>query len=155
MSGISPTAPSNLSSVGASLQATGSAPVATPPAAASPTSGKISPYEAAYQNLNQYDTQELLYASFLSPQDSLANGNAVLQQAATLLGSPGHPGTLATSAPSTPPASAPTSTSTGSGSLENLPSVSSILAASDQAAQTTLAAYANAPAGSSILDVQA
>jgi hypothetical protein len=35
------------------------------------------------------------------------------------------------------------------------PSVSSILSASDAAAQSTLASYGNAPAGSSIIDYQA
>ncbi len=152
-----------LSSVGASLQATGSAPNAVPTATA-PASKALSTYQTQYANLQQYDDQELLYASFLSPSDSLANGNSVLEQAAALLGSPGHPGTLATSeAAATPAASATTapatssssSTSSTSSALTNLPSVQSILTASDNEAQQTLTAYGNAPTGSSILDYQA
>jgi len=160
-----------LSSVGASLLTSGSAPNPAPAAASTspastPTSpagastspagastspaGALSTYQAQYLNLQQYDTQELLYASFLTPSESLANADSVLEQAATLLGSPGHPGTLATSATSTapPPSSA-------SSALTNLPSVASILAASDSEAQQTLNAYANAPVGSSVLDYQA
>lgn len=140
MSAIPPTAPSNLSSVGASLLTTGTGPRATAAAAATQT-GKISTYQTAFRNLQQYDTRELLYASFLSPEDSLANGNAILQQAAALLAAPGTP--------ATPPASTPPSAPT------QLRSVSAILAESDAAAQKTLAAYAKAPAGSSILDFQA
>ena len=147
-----------LSSVGASLLSSGSAPNPVPSAAA-PASTAPSTYETQYANLQQYDNQELLYASFLSPSDSLANGNSVLEQAAALLGSPGHPGTLATSeAAATTPASAATassSTSSASSSLPNIPSVASILAASNSEAQQTLNAYANAPVGSSILDFQA
>jgi hypothetical protein len=141
-----------LSSVGASLLTSGSAPNPVPTAAA-PSSTTESPYQVQYANLQQYDNQELLYASFLSPSDSLANADSVLQQAAALLGSPGHPGTLATSAASsTPPAS---STSTTSSALTNLPSVQSILDASDEEALKTIQNYVNAPAGSSILDYQA
>jgi hypothetical protein len=149
-----------LSSVGASLLSSGSAPDPVP-AAATPSSTSPSTYQTQFANLQQYDTQELLYASFLSPADSLANTNSVLEQAAALLGSPGHPGTLATSeaaatpASTTPPASSSSSTSSSSGALTNLPSVASILAASDTEAQQTLNAYANAPVGSSILDYQA
>lgn len=132
---------SGISSVGASLQATGSAPNPATPAAASPATGKISPYEAQYLNLQQYDTQELLYASFLSPDAALANTDAVLGQAAQLLAAPGSQSASQTAA--------------NAGSTAAVPSVASILAASDQQAAQTLAAYANAPAGSSILDYQA
>jgi len=98
----------------------------------------------------------LLYASFLSPQQGLANADAVLGQAAQLLGTPGSstPADQAAAATATPAASS-SSTSSASSSLNNLPSVASILAASDQQAQQTLTAYANAPVGSSILDYQA
>jgi hypothetical protein len=147
MSGISPTSSlpnGGLSSVGASLESTGGAPVAAAPAAATSTA-KQSPYQTELQTLNQQDTAELLYASFLSPEDGLANADSVLQQAATLLGSPGHPGTSVTYSPA----------ATSTAATPDLPSVSSILAASDQQANSTLANFANAPAGSSILDVQA
>jgi hypothetical protein len=151
-----------LSSVGASLLNTGAAPNPVPSAAtpASSASGE-STYQQQYQNLLAYDTQELLYASFLSPSASLANTDSVLEQAAQLLGSPGQPGTLATSAAaSTTSGSSSTSgtsssSSTASSALNNVPSVASILAASDDEAQQTLNAYANAPVGSSILDYQA
>jgi hypothetical protein len=111
-------------------------------------------------SLQAYDTQELLYASFLSPAASLANTDSVLEQAAALLGTPGQPATSATSSASTTTQGSSTtegstSTSSASSSLPNLPSVASILAASDDEAQQTLNAYANAPVGSSILDYQA
>lgn len=138
-----------LSSVGASLLSSGSAPNPVP-AAAKPSNTE-STYQTEYANLQQYDNQELLYASFLSPSDSLANADSVLQQAAVLLGSPGHPGTLATGASTTPASS----TSTASSALTNVPSVQSILDASDQEALKTIQNYVNAPAGSSILDYQA
>ncbi len=49
-----------------------------------------------YQNLISYDNQELLYASFLDPQDALANADSVfLPKPPALLGSPGHPETYA------------------------------------------------------------
>jgi hypothetical protein len=147
MSGISPTNSlpnGGLSSVGASLESSGAAPTVTPAAPAA-TSAKQTPYQTEFQTLRQQDTAELLYASFLSSADGLANANSVLQQAASLLGTPGQPGSTVTYTP----------TSTSTASTANLPSVSSILAASDEEANQTLANYANAPAGSSILDVQA
>jgi hypothetical protein len=156
MSGISPTSgsTSNLSAVGQSLLTTGSAPNAVTAATTSTATGStLSSYQTEFNTLNTQDTQELLYASFLSPADSLANGNAVLEQAAALLGSPGQPGTLATSQST---ASTSTSSTTASADpLDSLPSVSSILAASDAEAQQTLTNYANAPVGSSIIDYQA
>jgi hypothetical protein len=143
-----------LSSVGASLLNSGAAPNPVPSATTPSTTGQ-STYETQYQNLLAYDTQELLYASFLSPSESLANTDSVLEQAAQLLGSPGQPGTLATSTGTSTTSGSTTSTSTASSALTNLPSVASILAASDDEAQQTLNAYANAPVGSSILDYQA
>ena len=150
MSGISPTSGSTsttptLSSVGESLLTTGSAPNAVTATTVSNTT-TLSSYQTEYNTLNSQDTQELLYASFLSPEDSLSNGNAVLQQAATLLGSPGHPGTADTTYTPTPVAETDTT---------DLPSVADILAQSDEDAQKTLTAYANAPVGSSIIDYQA
>ena len=144
---------SNLSAVGASLLTTGAAPNPAAPASTSPAS-TISTYQAQYQNLQQYDTQELLYASFsLTPEQGLANLDSVLGQAAQLLD---KPAATASSTASTAPAStSSSSTSSASASLTNLPSVASILAASDSAAQQTLTNYANAPVGSSIVDYQA
>jgi|GEM_PF-2178190 hypothetical protein len=146
-----------LSSVGASLLANGDAPNAV--AASTPTSTGAAPsqYETEFANLQQYDDKELLYASFLSPEDGLANFDSVMQQAAALLGTPGNPGPALSTAPpasstTTPPA---TSTSTTSSATTNLPSVASILAASDDEASQTLTNYANAPVGSSIIDFQA
>jgi hypothetical protein len=141
-----------LSSVGASLINNGSAPNPVP-APATPAGTTESTYQTQFAALQQYDNQELLYASFLSPSDALANANSVFQQAATLLGSPGHPGTLATEAAAAP--TAPSSTSTASSALTNLPSVQSILDASDLEALQTIKNYVNAPTGSSILDYQA
>jgi hypothetical protein len=151
-----------LSSVGASLLSTGAAPDPSS-LTAKAAAGSITTYQAEFDTLQQQDTAELLYASFLSPEAGLANADAVLGQAATLLGTPGNPGTLG-AAQSTTPASGTTppattstsgSTSSASSALTNLPSVASILAASDNAANQTLTAYANAPVGSSILDYQA
>jgi hypothetical protein len=146
-----------LSSVGASLFATGSAPDAVPSSTPASTGTTPSTYETQFANLQQYDNQELLYASFLSPEAGLANFDSVLQQAAQLLGTPGDPGPaltagLSTGSSTTTPAS---STSTASSALPNLPSVASILAASDDEADQTLTNYANAPVGSSIIDYQA
>ena len=143
-----------LSSVGASLFATGSAPNAVP--ASTPTSTGTTPstYETQFANLQQYVNQELLYASFLSPEAGLANFDSVLEQAAQLLGTPGNPGPALST---TPPAGSTTTppASTSSSALQNLPSVASILAASDDEASQTLTNNANAPVGSSILDYQA
>ena len=110
------------------------------------TSSTISSYQANFLNLQQYDTSELLYASFLSPSDSLANFDSVLGQAATLLN------------PSSTDAAASATTATDAATTAvppTIPSVSDILAASDQAAQSTLSAYAAGPAGGSIIDYQA
>src|SRR5580658_8369030 len=104
-----------LSSVGASLLTTGAAPNVAPTAAA-PSPDTLSTYQAQYLSLQAYDTEELLYASFLDPADALANADSVFLQAAALLGSPGSPGTLATGATpttsttTTPSTTAPTST---------------------------------------------
>jgi hypothetical protein len=170
MSGISPTGSSSsttsslpnggLSAVGASLQATGAAPDPSS-LTAKAAAGSITSYQAEFDTLQQQDTAELLYASFLSPDAGLANADAVLGQAATLLGTPGNPGTLGATQSATPPASTASTPSTSgtsssaSSALTNLPSVASILAASDNAANQTLTNYANAPVGSSILDYQA
>jgi hypothetical protein len=141
---------SGLSAVGASLLTTGAAPNVTP--ASTPATGTISSYESQYLSLQTYDTQELLYASFLSPSAGLANADSVLGQAAALLDTPSTATSQAAGSSTTASGS---STSSTSSSLTNLPSVASILAASDNAAQQTLTAYANAPVGSSILDYQA
>lgn len=134
---------SGISSVGASLLANGTAPNPKPAQAGPSSSGTISPYEAQFASLQQYDNAELLYASFLSPSDALANADSVFAQAAQLLGTPGQPATSSSN------------TSSSNSSSTNVPSVESILNASNAAAQQTLSAYANAPAGSSILDFQA
>jgi hypothetical protein len=143
-----------LSSVGASLFATGSAPNAVPSSTPASTGTTPSTYETAFANLQQYDNQELLYASFLSPEAGLANLDSVLQQAAQLLGTPSDPGPALTGTTTTPATTTP-ATSTASSALPNLPSVASILAASDDEADQTLTNYANAPVGSSIIDYQA
>jgi hypothetical protein len=142
-----------LSQVGQSLLASGAAPdpIASTSKTAAPT-GKISTYQAEYLTLQQQDTAELLYASFLSPSAGLANADAVLGQAAQLLGTPGSLPAAATSSSST---SSSAASSSSSSSVPTIPSVSSVLAASDAAAQQSLSAYANAPAGSSIIDYQA
>jgi len=165
-------ATSLLSLVGQSLLSTGQAPNATPSglktATTSPTS-TTSSYQAEFLTLQQQDTAELLYASFLSPTAGLENADEVLGQAAQLLGTPGSLATAQSTSTSTPSTSTASSSSTGSSSTTSaasspsstassvlgLPSVSSILAASDAEAQQTLAAYGNAPSGSSIIDYQA
>jgi hypothetical protein len=163
-SGTSSSLPNGgLSSVGASLLSTGAAPDPSSDTAKA-AAGSITSYQAEFDTLQQQDTAELLYASFLSPEAGLENADAVLGQAATLLGTPGNPGTLGATQSTTPPATTTTppattstsgSTSSASSALTNLPSVASILAASDNEANQTLTAYANAPVGSSILDYQA
>lgn len=158
-----------LSSVGESLLTTGQAPNPVPATStAAPTnSAGLTSYQSEFLNLQQYDDQELLYASQLSFSAGLENADSVFLQAAALLGSPGSPGTLqspistqtgstqSSQTSATQPTSSNSSTSTASNALSNLPSVSSILAASDDEAEQTLNAYANAPVGSSILDYQA
>lgn len=156
MSGISSVGSSSLpngglSAVGASLLNSGQAPNPVPSPAASSTSSTADTYQKQYAAFEQYNEQELLYASFLSPQAGLANADSVLEQAAQLLGTPGHPGTYGQTQSTSTGSSSTSSTGTGS----SAPSVASILAASDSAAQQTLNAYANAPVGSSILDFQA
>ena len=139
----------NLSAVGASLLANGAAPNATPPASGAPPT-TTSSYQAEFLTLQQQDTAELLYASFLSPSESLANADAVLGQAAQLLGTPGS---LPSPAPSGSSAGAAPSTSGATPPV--VPTDASVLAASDAAAQKALSAYSNAPSGASILDYQA
>jgi len=164
-----------LSQVGQSLLTTGQAPNATPSNATSPTS-TTSSYQAEFLTLQQQDTAELLYASFLSPTAGLENADEVLGQAAQLLGTPGSlasaqatstastSGSTSSSASSGSSSASSTGSSTSSSSaspsssvssLLGFPSVSSILSGSDAAAQQTLTAYGNAPAGSSIIDYQA
>jgi cellulose 1,4-beta-cellobiosidase len=149
-----------LSSVGASLLNSGAAPNPVPSASSTSTTSGLSSYQAQYLSLQAYDTQELLYASFLTPAESLANTDSVLEQAAALLDTPALGATQSTNSTGSTSTSGSTtsgtsSTSTASSALTNLPSVASILAASDDEAQQTLNAYANAPVGSSILDYQA
>ena len=142
-----------LSQVGQSLLTSGAAPDATPASTAKSTT--LSSYQSEYLTLQQQDTAELLYASFLTPAAGLANADAVLGQAAQLLGTPGSPAPAsATGTPAASPAPA-TASSPATVAPLDLPSVSSILAASDNAAQQALAAYGNAPADSSIIDYQA
>jgi hypothetical protein len=166
-----------LSSVGASLLSTGQAPNAvTSTSTAAPTnSAGQTQYQTEFLNLQEYDDEELLYASSLSFSAGLANADSVFLQAAALLGTPGSGlssalstgvnstlNSSATNAPTstnsgttTAPTGTTTSTSSASGNLTNLPSVASILAASDDEAEQTLNAYSSAPVGSSILDYQA
>ena len=155
MSGLSSVGASSgslLSQVGQSLLANGAAPDATPASTAPAKSTTLSSYQTEYLTLQQQDTSELLYASFLSPAAGLANADAVLGQAAQLLGTPGSPAPASATGTSSPVAA---SASPATVAPPALPSVSSILAASDSAAQQTLAAYGNAPADSSIIDYQA
>jgi len=111
-----------------------------------------------YAALNTADTEELLYASFLSPADSLANGNDVLQQAAALQAqqlAAQQQTTLANANADVTGSSSTTTSSTPASDVSNLPSVASLLSQSDAEAQATLTAFANAPSGSSIIDYQA
>ncbi len=161
MSGISSVTSSSLpngglSSVGASLLSSGQAPNPIPAATPSSSANSATAIQQQYAAFETYNQQELLYASFLSPSDGLANADSVLEQAAQLLGTPGsQPASSTQTQSSSDASSAPSSTSSSSGALTNLPSVASILAASDSEAQQTLNAFANAPVGSSILDFQA
>ena len=131
----------------------------TTPAAStgSTTSRAAKAIQAEYNLLNQQDTAELLYASFLTPEQGIVNANAVLQQAANIQDQQLAQAQAARLAKSdaevlgATPASSPTPAS----DVANLPSASTLIAQSDAAAQAALAAFAKAPAGSSILDVQA
>lgn len=109
-------------------------------------------YQKQFASLQQYDTQELLYASFLSPDDALANGEAVLSQAAKLLDSKSYEATPATDATTTTDS---TDSTTQSATAPARQSITDILKASDDAANAALKAYSNAPAGSSIIDYNA
>ena len=122
-----------------------------------PVSANAQQIQAEYNTLNQQDAAELLYASFLSPAASLANTDAVLEQAATLQNEQLAAQKQATLANAQADVTGSSSNSSGTpaSDVTNLPSVTSILAASDAAAQSVLSNYANAPAGSSILDFQA
>ncbi len=176
-----------LSSVGQSLLTSGQAPKvgATTANTATAPASNLTSYQAEYLTLQQQDTAELLYASFLDPADALANADSVLGQAAALLGTPGSLPTSLSSSQSTGGTSSSGATgsssstsstsgstsstsgtsSSGSGSstsgtssfqsLLGFPSVSDILNASNAEADQTLNAYTGAPAGSSILDYQA
>jgi hypothetical protein len=113
--------------------------------------------QAEYNLLNQQDTAELLYASFLTPEQGIINANAVLQQAANIQDQQLAAAQAARLAQSDAEVtgSTPASGATPAGDVSNLPSASSLISQSDAAAQAALAAFAKAPAGSSILDFQA
>jgi len=121
------------------------------------TSTAVPAIQQEYAALNQADAAELLYASFLTPAQSLANGNDVLQQAAALQDqqlAAQQQQTLA-NANADVTGSSSTTSSAPATDVSNLPSVASLLSQSDAEAQATLTAFANAPSGSSIIDYQA
>lgn len=127
----------------------------------------LTSYQQELQTLNQQDTAELFYASGLSQSDAIANGNAVLSQAANLLAAPGTlnyttipnlptPGTIPSTTTSNTNSSGTTPASTSQTiAAPALKSITDILAESDASAQAALTAYGNAPAGSSIVDYSA
>jgi hypothetical protein len=118
-------------------------------------------YQKQYAAFKQYNTQELLYASFLSPEQAIENGNEVLQQAAQLLSSKSYetatPPNLSAGSGTDTPASTGSDATGGTTTASATPprqSVAAILAASDDAANVALTAYSKAPAGSSLIDFQ-
>lgn len=123
----------------------------------STTSSAAKAIVAEYNVLNQQDTAELLYASFLTPEQGIINANNVLQQAAALQDQALVQAQNARTSLSDAEVSGttPASTATPASDVSNLPSASSLISQSDAAAQAALAAFAKAPAGSSIIDFQA
>jgi hypothetical protein len=123
----------------------------------STTSSSAQAIQAEYNLLNQQDTAELLYASFLTPEQGLANADNVLEQAAQLQDTAIEQAQNARTSLSDAEVSGttPTSTATPASDVSNLPSASSLISQSDAAAQAALTAFANAPAGASIIDYQA
>jgi hypothetical protein len=125
---------------------------------ATPVAPNAQAIQSEYNLLKQQDTAELLYASSLTPAQSLINTDAVLEQAATIQDqqlAAQQQALLSNAQSQVTGSSSSTSSSTPSSDVSNLPSVTSILAASDAAAQSVLSNYANAPTGSSIVDYQA
>lgn len=110
--------------------------------------------EQEYSLLQTEDTAELLYASFLSPVAGIENSDLVLSQGAALLGSSSS-ATSSTPATSSSSTSSSTTQSTPSTDDANLPTYSDLISQSNATANAALNAYANAPAGSSIVDYQA
>jgi NAD(P)H-dependent flavin oxidoreductase YrpB (nitropropane dioxygenase family) len=134
--------------------------IGAPLAAGTPapaTGVNVQALQNEYKTLQQQDTAELLYASFLTPEQGLVNANNVLQQAAQLQDeqlAAQQQARLANAQAGVTGDSSSTG-ATPASDVSNLPSVSSLLARSDAAAQSVLSAYAKGPAGSSILDFQA
>ena len=132
-------------------------PASSTTAATASTSSRAKAIVAEYNLLNQQDTAELLYASFLTPEQGIINANNVLQQAANIQDQQLAQARNARTSLSDAEVSGttPTTTAAPASDVSNLPSVSSLISQSNAAAQAALAAFAKAPAGSSILDFQA
>lgn len=141
----------------AGLDPASSTTSSTTASTASTASTSASAIQNEYNLLNTDDTEELLYASFLTPDQGLANADDVLAQAAELQDeqlSTQQQATLA-NADADVTGSSSTSSATLSTDDSNLPSLSDLLSQSDSDAQAALTAFASAPAGSSIVDYQA
>jgi hypothetical protein len=123
----------------------------------STASTNASAIQNEYNLLNTDDTEELLYASFLTPDQGLANADDVLAQAAELQDEQlsTQQQSLLANADADVTGTSLTSSSTPATDVSNLPSLSDLLSQSDSDAQAALTAFANAPAGSSIIDYQA
>ena len=134
------------SSTGTSSSSSSSSTSSTSSSGTSTSSSTgLSGVQQEYNTLQLEDTEELMYASFLTPAQGLANMDDVLAQAATLL----------PNADSAAAGSSSTSLTTLATDDSNLPTLSDLLSQSDSEAQQVLSNYADAPAGSSILDYQA
>jgi len=94
------------------------------------------------------DTQELLNVSFGTQENAQSNILSVLSQWASIQAQE-----QAAQEQAIQSASSAAGSSSNSG--PDIPSLSDLIAQSDQEANTALSNYANAPAGSSIVDYQA
>ena len=128
----------------------GNLPAGIEPATASSKSSTptISPYVQQYDNLLQYDAQELFSVSFGTQQNAQTNIEGVLAQWVGLQQQEQEAQQQAIQ-------SALNKAGSSNTSAPNIQSLSDLQAQSDAQASTALANYAQAPPGSSILDFQA
>ena len=109
------------------------------------------PYLQAYATLQSMDTQELMNVTFGSQDNANQNILSVLSQWAAIQAQEQATQEQAMQNQ----ISSLGTTSSSSSTIDNVPSLDSIISQSDQAANNALQQYASAPAGSSIIDYQA
>ena len=124
----------------------GLAPAATPTGSGS--TATTSPYVQQYNNLLQYDTQELFSVSFGSQQNAQTNIEGVLAQWVGLQ-------QVQQQAQQQAIQSASNKAGANTSNTSNLPTIEDLQSQSDAQASAVLSKYSAAPPGSSILDFQA